>query len=49
MYNMIITVKVRRLIGGMYSGMPNAPVRLSSCGGASAAGRMKVYLKSIVC
>ncbi len=38
-------MKVRRRLGGMDSGIPNAPARLSSRGCESAAGRMKVTMK----
>ncbi len=40
----LFTVKVPPPTGGINSGMPSAPARLSSCGGASVAGRMQVLL-----
>jgi len=36
-------MKIPLPIGGIHSGMPNAPARLFMCGGVSAAGCMKVY------
>lgn len=42
-----VTLKVRRRIGGMHSGMPNAPARRSSIGDALPAGRMEVYFVTV--